>query len=83
MGLFREGEVGTPGSLEWIQGPGQQQRRFRVRIRDPGGVGLVSRGFRAGAREEGLGGWVLAEFSGRLNGKLNSGWALEQAYVTH
>jgi len=42
-------------------------------------VGAVFRGFRAGAREEGE---LLAGFGGRLGGKLKSGWALEQAYVT-
>ena len=83
MGLFREGGLGILGSLERIQGPGQRRRRLRVRVRDPCGVGLVSRGFRAGVREEGLGGGLLAGFGGRLSGKLNSGWALEQAYVTH
>ena len=52
-------------------------------MRDPCGVGLVSRGFRAGAHEVGLGGGLLA---GSVEGwaeKLMSVWALEQAYVSH
>jgi len=78
MGLFREGGVGTPGSWEWIRGPGLRGRRFRIRVSDPG-WGAVSRGFRAGACEEGLGGGLLAGFGGRLSRKLKSGWVLEQA----
>ena len=58
MDLFRKGEVRMPGSEETIQGPGKRERRLRVRVRDPRGVGLVSRGFRAGG--ERLGGGLLA-----------------------
>jgi len=74
--------VGTPGSWEWIKGPVLRGKWFRVGSVIWVGVGAVSRGFRAGAREEGLGGGLLAGFSG-LSGKLKFGWAREQAQVTH
>ena len=66
MDLFKEGELGCH---EKNQGPGKRGRRLRVRVRDPRGMGLMSRGFRAGA--ERLGGGLLA---GSVEG-----WALEQA----
>ena len=77
--------------IKWIYlgwgelGHQEAEKGFRVLVGREGGsvsgsvirvgVRAVSRGFRAGG--------LLAGFGGRLGGKLRSGWALEQAYVTH